>query len=65
MSYSSGVFQRAIYAECETLEDVIKTSCLSRIKKTMGVNPMGRKTKTTPERLRELLLDGVKFNWAI
>lgn len=65
MSYSSGVFQRAIYAECETLEDVIKASCLSRIKKTMGVNPMGRKTKTTPERLRKLLLDGVKFNWAI
>ena len=65
MSYSSGVFQREIYASCITLEDVIKASCLSRIKKNMGINPMGRKTKVTQERIRLLLVNGVKFNWSI
>ena len=64
MSYKSGIAQRQIYAHCQSLEEVISSSCLTKIIVThRKLNGTGSKKTTSPDRLIQLFA-GVKFNWS-
>jgi len=65
MRYKSGLAQRQIYANCQSLDEVISASCLTKIRVThRKLNGTGSKQQTTPERVRELFTSGVNFNWS-
>lgn len=64
MSYKSGIAQKQIYAHCQSLEEVISASCLTKIRMTHSkLNGTGSKNTTSQERLIQLF-SGVKFNWS-
>ena len=65
MSYKSGIAQKQIYAHCQSLEEVISASCLTKIRVThRKLNGTGSKKTTTPERVMELFTSGINFNWS-
>ena len=55
-----------IYAECKSLEDVIRESNLERIRKRgIKINTKGGGMRGIPySRVREILTTGVDFNWS-
>ena len=64
MSYKSGIAQKQIYAHCQSPEEVISASCLTKIRVAHSkLNGTGSKKTTTPEMLIQLFA-GVKFNWS-